>query len=96
MEASSLPALHKPESRFGIEFSPVEFPAAIQAGHRASKPADPWEILSAAGQSLRTFSVEGEAGTQVGFDMDKRPEAGLYFIRLISPSKETFTLPVAW
>ena len=47
MEATSFPARHKPESRFGIEFSAVEFPAAIQARHRPLDPPDPLKFLPA-------------------------------------------------
>ena len=47
MEASSFPALDKPESRFGIEFSAVEFPAAIQARHRPLDSPDAQKFLPA-------------------------------------------------
>ena len=47
MEASSFPALDKPEARFGIEFSAVEFPAAIQARHCPLDPPDPRKFLPA-------------------------------------------------
>ena len=47
MEATSFPALDKPESRFGIEFSTVEFPAAIQARHRPLDSPDARKFLPA-------------------------------------------------
>lgn len=49
MEATSFPALDKPESRFGIEFSAIEFSAAVQARHRPLEPADPRKFLPAPG-----------------------------------------------
>ena len=48
MEASSSLLLHKPEPRLWIEFSAIEFPAAIQARHRAFNPPDPREFFPAA------------------------------------------------
>ena len=48
MEATSFPALDKPQPRFGIEFSAVEFPTAIQAGHRPLDPPHAREFLPAA------------------------------------------------
>jgi hypothetical protein len=52
VEASSFPALDKPESRFGIEFSAVEFPAAIQTRHRPLDSPDPRKFLPATRTSI--------------------------------------------
>jgi hypothetical protein len=47
VEASSSLLLHKPEPRLWIEFSAVEFPAAIQACDRAFDPPDPRKFFPA-------------------------------------------------
>jgi hypothetical protein len=47
VEATSFSGLDKPKSRFGIEFSAIEFPAAIQARHRPLDPPDPRKFLPA-------------------------------------------------
>lgn len=52
MEATSFRALYKPESRRGIEFSTVEFPAAIQARHRSLDPANPRKFLATTSTSV--------------------------------------------
>jgi hypothetical protein len=52
VEATSFPALDKPESRFGIEFSAVEFPTAFQARDRPFDPANPRKFLSATRTSV--------------------------------------------
>ena len=47
MEASSSLLLHKPEPRLWIEFSAVEFPAALQTRDRAFDPPDPRKFFPA-------------------------------------------------
>jgi hypothetical protein len=44
--------LHKPQPRLRIEFSLVEFPAALEAGDRSFDPAGSREIFSAPGTPI--------------------------------------------
>jgi hypothetical protein len=87
VEATSFPALDKPEPRFRIEFSTVEFPAAIQARHRPLDPPDPMEFLSAASATIQKtprplFHGKGQ-GMAARFAGDAEIAAGAFPFRTV-------------
>ena len=71
------------QSKLGafVEFAVIKFPAAIQAGHSASMPADPWKILSAAGTLVKVASSAAldreRQGVGARFVTDTKVTAGL-------------------
>jgi hypothetical protein len=73
VEATSFPALDKPEPRLGVEFSAVEFPAAIEARHGPLDPAHPRKFFPAP----RTFVEE----TPLPLFHRKRERVAARFIR---------------
>ena len=73
MEVTLFLSFHKTQPRLWIEFSAVEFPAAIEAGDRAFDPPDPGEFFAAP----RT-TIEKPAGARLN---RKRQGVAARFVR---------------